>query len=76
MAGGQDYEVGHEARKTKRSRAAVKKVVKRGRQQSEEATGPLMHAKMAKEWSEDEIGKLKGASAARASGPSSEAKPQ
>jgi hypothetical protein len=29
VAGGQDYEVGYEARKTKTSRAAVKKAVKK-----------------------------------------------
>jgi hypothetical protein len=29
VAGGQDYEVGYEAKKTKRSRAAVKKAVKK-----------------------------------------------
>ena len=29
VASGQDYEVGYEARKTKRSRAAVKKAVKK-----------------------------------------------
>ena len=29
VAGGQDYEVGYEARKTKTSRAAVKKTVKK-----------------------------------------------
>jgi hypothetical protein len=30
IAGGQDYEVGYEARKTKSSRAAVRKAVKTG----------------------------------------------
>jgi hypothetical protein len=29
VAGGQDYEIGYEARKTKTSRAAVKKAVKK-----------------------------------------------
>ena len=29
MAGGQDYEVGYEATKTRKSRAAVKKAVKK-----------------------------------------------
>ncbi len=77
MTGGPVHELGYAARKTKKSRAAVKKAVKKvgnSKEESRAAAGPLRWTcqGVSKELVEEEIGKLErlrklGASVARAS---------